>query len=1083
MSNFIRRFLLNSGGGDGENQNQNTSSDNTTPSNDSNTTTNNTTTQPTLPTTTPTTQTNQSPSNVDSNAGLSADEIRLRRLNRLGGTVTPITTPIKTSSPPKSNAMDTRDDFVPPSKTLTPISTPKATTPTSAKSPSSNLNKMDTSDDIIKKNLSLEERFVHDTISKIFRVTLTPSKDSTLYYLKDYASELSNSQFTENDVESILIERISKGGFEHSGSKTIFSFLMECFERSERELDNKKKEEQIKVIKNIKEIITSYCGIVLTDPDMFDQPEHISRQGSLQLVDYVCGDIPGTFLQDFVTRFADSPKTLETIFAPVFNDISTRFLKITLVDDYSPYIYGFKRLTALRELSIVLVNHPLFLPRRKNGNSVEFETILGPLFKITAYYDQPKVGEQYFRNDIERLTNQDVANIKDQIRSKINMYHTSLQQIFMNLLKPKETRDKTIEWLSLSVDYNSARAKMQADPHVISTEGFMTNLCAILLKLSQPFTKIEDSKIPATAKIQVDYPMMNKDVNFKSDARFNMAEKESEEYYKTKPNTDFSFVSSCFFLTYRALHLGYLVTQEKYQNAIKRLQDVQRHYGATPSPEVRKEIDLYYIIRWTAETHLFDQNLLEAMLDYYRFCSIWLIKLANPTNTANYPLTPLVAGNTHTTFPSEPSKDLAAMPEFFLEDIVTCFTFLLRYKPESLSSTVLTETFDMFAMFLYHSKYVKNRYLLAKLPELYCAMLPAGSNDFIPPILVEYLPNHKFSQLSLTSGLLKLYIDIEHESSFYEKFNYRYYISLLLKSLWNSTPYKTSFIQITNKTDDTSFMKFFNLLLNDAIYLLDESLKDLQKIKEIQTVMDTPTEWNALTQQEKTDKTTALAQYERMVKSYMLLANETVHMLSYLSKDIPKPFLRPEMIDRVASMLNYFLVELAGPKCQNLKVKDPEKYSFSAKYLLTEITDTYIHFSPFDEFATAVAKDERSFKADVFERVVAILRKIGKTEDYVKKFDSFALKALEEAKKLIDLDVDYSDAPDEFLDPLTYTIMEDPVLLPVSKIYIDRATIERHLLNDPKDPFNRSPLSVDMLVPAPEFKKQIMEWKASKRKH
>ena len=233
------------------------------------------------------------------------------------------------------------------------------------------------------------------------------------------------------------------------------------------------------------------------------------------------------------------------------------------------------------------------------------------------------------------------------------------------------------------------------------------------------------------------------------------------------------------------------------------------------------------------------------------------------------------------------------MPEFFLDDIITGLIFLLRYKPESLSMAILTEIFDMFTMFLYHSKYVKNRYLLAKLPELYCAMLPVGSNDIIPASLVEYLPNHKFSQLYLTSGLMKLYIDIEHESSFYEKFNYRYYISLLLKNLWRSTPYKQSFIQITNKTDDTSFMKFFNLLLNDAIYLLDESLKDLQKIKEIQTLMDSPTEWNALTQQEKTDKTNALAQYERFVKSYILLANETVHMLSYLSEDIPKPFLRP----------------------------------------------------------------------------------------------------------------------------------------------------------------------------------------------
>lgn len=58
---------------------------------------------------------------------------------------------------------------------------------------------------------------------------------------------------------------------------------------------------------------------------------------------------------------------------------------------------------------------------------------------------------------------------------------------------------------------------------------------------------------------------------------------------------------------------------------------------------------------------------------------------------------------------------------------------------------------------------------------------------------------------------------------------------------------------------------------------------------------------------------------------------------------------------------------------------------------------------------------------------------------------------------------EYADAPDEFRDPLMDTLMLDPVMLPSGKV-MDRAIITRHLLNSSTDPFNRQPLTEDMLV-------------------
>lgn len=51
-------------------------------------------------------------------------------------------------------------------------------------------------------------------------------------------------------------------------------------------------------------------------------------------------------------------------------------------------------------------------------------------------------------------------------------------------------------------------------------------------------------------------------------------------------------------------------------------------------------------------------------------------------------------------------------------------------------------------------------------------------------------------------------------------------------------------------------------------------------------------------------------------------------------------------------------------------------------------------------------------------------------------------------------DVEMADAPDEYLDPITYTLMQDPVKLPSGAV-MDRPNVMRMLLSDPRDPTTR----------------------------
>ena len=128
----------------------------------------------------------------------------------------------------------------------------------------------------------------------------------------------------------------------------------------------------------------------------------------------------------------------------------------------------------------------------------------------------------------------------------------------------------------------------------------------------------------------------------------------------------------------------------------------------------------------------------------------------------------------------------------------------------------------------------------------------------------------------------------------------------------------------------------------------------------------------------------------------------------------------PEIVDRLAAMLDYNLEALVGPRCQQLIVKNPEKYKFNPKQLLSDILDVFMNLSDQGEFARAVAGDGRSYRKELFERAAAIARKRGlKSEDEIEKLRLFVVK-VEETKATLEAEEDVGEVPDEFLGKLEH---------------------------------------------------------------
>ena len=142
--------------------------------------------------------------------------------------------------------------------------------------------------------------------------------------------------------------------------------------------------------------------------------------------------------------------------------------------------------------------------------------------------------------------------------------------------------------------------------------------------------------------------------------------------------------------------------------------------------------------------------------------------------------------------------------------------------------------------------------------------------------------------------------------------------------------------------------------------------------------------------------------------------------------------------------------------------------------MLRDLCAIFALFASAEEFQQECAKN--ACKTTTLRAAVRNCKKLNLlTGESIIAFESLpdlvdkASRAVAEDEALV------ANAPDEFLDAIIFTFMKDPVILP-SGHFVDRSTITQHLLNDPIDPFNREPMTIDDAKPAVELKAKIDSW-------
>jgi len=431
--------------------------------------------------------------------------------------------------------------------------------------------------------------------------------------------------------------------------------------------------------------------------------------------------------------------------------------------------------------------------------------------------------------------------------------------------------------------------------------------------------------------------------------------------------------------------------------------------------------------------------------------------------------------------------EFAALPEYLIEDMADYMLFLSRFSIDTMDSCDVTPLIHLFVALVSSTHYLNNPYLRAKLVEVFCgvAEFPTAHGPGCPSLSAQ-LTSDPFVCQHLMPSLIRLYVDIEHtgsDSQFYDKFNVRHAIAVLMKFLSDFPPHIARMEEEAGDVD--LFVRFTNSIINDMIYLLDEALIKAAQLHDAQAniaasraAQATFVQVNARRQEQE-----RAAQIARSLRTAAVLATHTVNLLWTLCLHDRSSaiLLRAEMIDRITASINTYVMKIAGDKRDSILVKDSAACSYHHDQWLNVFTDIYLAFRDNAAFRLSIVKDNRCFSPADFQHAHDILAE--KKLKSQSRLSELATLITQLATLAADVQSEWDelgDVPEEFLDPILNTLMEEPVLLP-SGVAMDRSVIVRHLLNKRMDPFNRQPLDVKDLKEFPEMKVRIERWKSEMR--
>ena len=257
---------------------------------------------------------------------------------------------------------------------------------------------------------------------------------------------------------------------------------------------------------------------------------------------------------------------------------------------------------------------------------------------------------------------------------------------------------------------------------------------------------------------------------------------------------------------------------------------------------------------------------------------------------------------------------------------------------------------------------------------------PAARRLLCPALIIAY------ASLDAVEGL-----DVDKDD--FDKFTVRNKIATLLAELWHMPECVASVAAMADASSAAApasiaspFAAFAQAALLDLMYLLEDALQRLVDIRNVQLAQADETAWAAQPPNQRQEKLRFLEAQENAARGFMSQARATVKLLNMLAgtSSVAKAFVTAPVAGGAAYAAVHFLELLLGPKCEGLKVKEPEKYKFDPKKLLLAICEFTLRLDaasdalqaaePGTSFAAWVAGED-DYSREVLEKAGGILTK------------------------------------------------------------------------------------------------------------
>lgn len=972
----------------------------------------------------------------------------------------------------------------------------------------------------------IDNEQLNQFIENIFLFTINkniPSKSNSqqFVYMEEFATLAEGNLFNLELLEQALFERLLlpnpkdyilpeganlESETSYVAETQVIVYLCKAFIKLEQIRISKIDKTSLfltKAFDNIKNLILRNSSTSMNQPSLYEgQNLHAQWLSLLQ------DENDMEFKQEFLVGTAKEMHTddelasmgcLKAIFYPMFNEIQKTLNKTNIVllpKWIIPVLTYFVRNKTVPQLGEILIDYST--PNPDTNGRAYMETLVGQLLTMSMLPKNDNGPYDFFDNLSENSTNIDHLN------SCLTNHQNNIFNIFkMLLVQGTQVKSKTLTWIANCLHANAQRSQIWTMHNMApmlnsgASDSFMFGLCSVLLRLCAPLCK------PSLKILLVDptYCATPESSCAAKEVRLKKAWNETcllptDDGEERVTSETYNFITELFFMTHKAIELSYRVGYENCIRITRENQNMSTAYQDAISQGNTAAADtIMRMITSQTQKFLCMKSYLqnpENDKHLFGFCestAIWLLQV-NAISEEQYEtfLSTKCFAPKHEVFVSLPLSCyvppyLKCIPETILENIVVYFNFNRRF----FSSTERPHSFfKMVLAFMGSAERVKNPHLRAKLAEGLESLLPKDNeNTSVEDLFVSH-PD----RLQIVPNLLEVFVSIEmtgQSVQFEQKFNYRRPMYAIMEYLWALKEQRNCFKELADEAEKNMeavepplFLRFINLLINDAIFLLDESLSNMQQIRQLQSAQDKG-EWENIPNNERQQNVSNLELLRMLAKIYNTVGRDTINILKLITTEIKVIFSHESMVDRIASMLNYFLLNLVGPNKGKFKVKDKNELKFDPAHTVMEICHIYINLSACDSFCLAVSQDGRSYSSSLFEYAETVLIRIGGGQ-LIGEMEEFAIKVKNIEKQYKEDQEALTNVPDEYLDPIMSTIMMDPVILPSSKVTVDRSTIARHILSDQTDPFNRSPLTMDQIKPNSDLKAEIDQWIEQKRK-